>query len=173
MLLSLLIYDSSLSSQANCATTGSYWSPLFGFHWKIVRNFLRNFAFSFFFHFKYIGTHIMQNIQWKTALQSPRHYGHFFAAQQNGHTFSCKKNLVNRVNLFWPIGDHFNGIPLYDWEACSVYCISSHCIFICTYRSHDWMWPQGGDLCIIALGPWSLLMWYSKLIVEGLRWSTQ
>ena len=68
-LLSLVIYDSSLSWQANYATTGSYWFQLFGFHWEIVRNLLRNFAFSFFFHVMYIGTHIMQNVQWKTALQ--------------------------------------------------------------------------------------------------------
>ena len=68
-LLSLVIYDSSLSWQANYATTGSYWFQLFGFHWEIVRNLLRNFAFSFFFHFMYIGTHIMQNVQWKLALQ--------------------------------------------------------------------------------------------------------
>ena len=112
MLLSLLIYDSFMSSKANCATTGSYWFQLLGFHWEIVRNFPRNFAFSFFFHFMYIGTHITQHAHWKTALQSPCHYGHFFAAQQNGHTFSCKKKTlliqspVNTANFFWPIGDH-------------------------------------------------------------------
>ena len=120
------------------------------------------------------------------ALQSSRHYGHLFVAQQNSHTFSCNKKLliqspINTAKFCLPIGDHINGVPLYDWEVCSVYCIfvqyhnskSSHCLFICTYRSHDWMWPQDGDLCVIALGPGSLLMWYSKLIVEGLRWSTQ
>ena len=39
-----------------------------------------DFAFSFFFHFMYIDTHITQNVH---------HYGHFFATWQNGHTF-CK-----------------------------------------------------------------------------------
>ena len=115
MLLSLLIYDSSLSSHANCATTGSYWFQLFGFHWEIIRNFLRNFAFSFFFHFMYTGTHITQHVHWKTALQSPRHYGHYFVTKQNGHTFSCKKkNFINTAKFFGPIGDHINGVPLYD-----------------------------------------------------------
>ena len=111
----------------------------------------------------------------------------FFAARQNGHTFSCKKKTlliqspINTAKFFWPTGDRINGVPLYDWEACPVYCIfvqyhnskSSHCLFICTYRSHNWMWSQDRVLCIIALSPWSLLMWYSKLVVKGLRWSTQ
>ena len=61
-LLSLLIYDSSLSSQANCATTGSYWFQLFGFHWEIVRNLLRNFAFSFLFHFMYVVVNFLSQL---------------------------------------------------------------------------------------------------------------
>ena len=30
-------------------------------------------------------------------IRSPRYFGHFFLARQNGHTFSYKKNLVNAV----------------------------------------------------------------------------
>ena len=129
----------------------------------------------------------MQNVHWKTRL-----YSHlvimaiFLLPSKTAIHFLVKKKLliqspINTAKFCLPIGDHINGVPLYDWEVCSVYCIfvqyhnskSSHCLFICTYRSHDWMWPQDGDLCVIALGPGSLLMWYSKLIVEGLRWSTQ
>ena len=48
------------------------------------------------------------------------YYGHLvLAAQQNGHTFSCKETLVNTVTLllwqifFWPVGDHINRVPLF------------------------------------------------------------
>ena len=102
-LLSLLIYDSSLSSQANCATTGSYWFQLLGFHWEIVRNFLRNFVFSFFFHFMYIGTHITQNAHWKTALQSPHHYGHFLPPSKMAIHFLVKKTLLIWSICFGPL----------------------------------------------------------------------
>ena len=48
------------------------------------------------------------------------YYGQLvLAAQQIGHTFSCKETLVNTVTsllwpiFFWPIGDHINRVPLY------------------------------------------------------------
>ena len=49
-----------------------------------------------------------------------RYYGHIvLAAWQNYHTFSLKTktslilSTVNKANLFWPTGDHINGVPLY------------------------------------------------------------
>ena len=48
------------------------------------------------------------------------YYGQLvLAAQQIGHTFSCKETLINTVTsllwpiFFWPIGDHINRVPLY------------------------------------------------------------
>ena len=29
-----------------------------------------------------------------------------------GHTFSCKKSLVNTAKFFWPVGACYNGVPL-------------------------------------------------------------
>ena len=48
------------------------------------------------------------------------YYGHLvLAAQQNGHTFSCKETLINTVtSLLWqiffgPVGDRINRVPLF------------------------------------------------------------
>ena len=53
-----------------------------------------------------------------TAVWSLRYLAPFLAAWQNGNTFSCKKpslirSSINLANLFWPISDHINGVPLY------------------------------------------------------------
>ena len=54
-----------------------------------------------------------------TAVWSLHYLAPFLAAWQRGHTFSCEKkpslirSSINLANLFRPISDHINGVPLY------------------------------------------------------------
>ena len=56
-------------------------------------------------------------------LQTP-----FLAAQQNGHTVTCKKpslirSLVNTTKCFGSIGNRIDEVPLYYVRGCALYCL--------------------------------------------------